>query len=148
MGKTCVVLFLLRRTFSVRPSLFHNLLLKVLSEGNLPPTLTPTKGAAAMGMRFWTGFMVCCGQCGHRNRPHPSPRIGIRLALLDQLPSCRGCGKNLHATEPTDRPLVRKVRQELIQEGLLPAPVLAEPVILPFNRPTHVEKQLGYNIPG
>jgi len=69
--------------------------------------------------RFWTAFGVVCGSCGHRNLPHRSPRIGIRMALLDELPDCKGCGRDLHLTNPSDRPLVREVRVQLIQEGLL-----------------------------
>ncbi len=68
---------------------------------------------------FWKSFLVCCGRCGHRNLPHRSPRQGIRLALLDQLPECKGCGKDLHLTDPGDRPLVNEVREQLIREGLL-----------------------------
>ncbi len=70
--------------------------------------------------RFWKAFVVCCGCCGHRNRPHRSPREGIRMALLDQLSPCKGCGKELHLTDLGDRPLVHEVRAQLIQEGLLP----------------------------
>jgi hypothetical protein len=69
--------------------------------------------------RFWYGFHVTCGRCGHRNRPSKSPREGIRMALLGQIPPCRGCGKELHPTLK-DRPLLRKVRTELEREGLLP----------------------------
>ena len=69
---------------------------------------------------YWKSFLVRCGRCGHRNLPHRSPRIGIRMALLDELPCCRDCGKQLHLTEPDDRPLVREVREQLIMDGLLP----------------------------
>jgi len=62
--------------------------------------------------------MVKCGRCGHRNCPSKSPREGIRMALLDQLPNCRHCGKELHC-KGIDRPLASKVRAELIEEGLL-----------------------------
>ncbi len=41
------------------------------------------------------------------------------MALLDQLPPCRRCGKDLHLTD-IDRPLARQVRQELQEQGLLP----------------------------
>ncbi len=71
--------------------------------------------------RFWTGFIVRCGRCGHRNRPSKSPREGIRMALLGQLPDCRGCGKPLRLPQPPDRPLTHQVRAELVREGLLPA---------------------------
>lgn len=76
---------------------------------------------------FWTPFLVVCGACGHRNLPNRSPRVGIRLALLDELPCCRSCGKQLRLTNPSDRPLVHEVRAQLIREGLLPQPSL-EPV--------------------
>ena len=69
-------------------------------------------------------FRILCGRCGHRNQPHRSPREGIRLALLDQLPSCKKCGKELHLTDPGERPLVREVRAQLIHEGLLAHPEL------------------------
>lgn len=77
-----------------------------------------------MASFFFRGFVVCCGRCGHRNLPHRSPREGIRLALLDQLPPCKECGKELHLPDPGDRPLVHKVRAELIYEGLLSQPEL------------------------
>lgn len=75
-----------------------------------------------MASFFWKSFLVRCGSCGHRNLPHRSPRIGIRLALLDELPNCRRCGKDLHLTNPGDRPLVHEVRAQLIREGLLSQP--------------------------
>ena len=77
-----------------------------------------------MARFFWTAFGVRCGGCGRRNQPHRSPREGIRMALLDQLPPCKGCGKELHLTNPGDRPLVHEVRAQLIYEGLLPQPEL------------------------
>lgn len=75
-----------------------------------------------MAMVFWQAFLVVCGTCGHRNRPHKSPREGIRMALLNELPCCRGCGKQLRLPNPRETPLVRKVRGQLIREGLLPQP--------------------------
>lgn len=42
------------------------------------------------------------------------------MALLGTLAPCKGCGKVLRPTL-SDRPLLRKVRSELIREGLLPA---------------------------
>lgn len=71
-------------------------------------------------MGWFTPFVVTCGGCGHRNLPDRSPKVGIRLALLGQLPCCRSCGKQLRLTKLTDRPLVRTVRAQLVQEGLLP----------------------------
>ena len=75
---------------------------------------------------FFKPFYVYCGECGHRNRPHRSPREGIRLALLGQVGECKGCKATLHVNLP-DRPLVQKVRAELAQLGLLvhKAPQLA-----------------------
>lgn len=46
------------------------------------------------------------------------------MALLDQLPPCRKCGKELHLTD-IDRPLARQVRRELEEQGLLPTANLA-----------------------
>jgi len=65
-------------------------------------------------------FYVVCSQCNHRNRPHASPAQGVRLALLDKLPACKRCGKELHA-QLSERPLVKKVREQLIAEGLISA---------------------------
>lgn len=70
--------------------------------------------------RFFRGFVIVCRDCGHRNRPSKSPREGIRMALLGELPPCRGCGKTLRPVL-RDCPLTRKVREELIQSGLLDA---------------------------
>lgn len=75
-----------------------------------------------MARVFFKGFYVTCGCCKHRNRPAKSPREGIRMALLNALPDCRKCGKRLSLTQPSDRPLVREVRAELIRDGLLPGP--------------------------
>lgn len=68
---------------------------------------------------IFRGFLIGCGRCGHRNRPHKSPREGIRLVLTGKLLPCKGCGKIL---EPrlSDRPLVRAVRAELIEAGVKP----------------------------
>lgn len=77
-----------------------------------------------MNRFFWKSFLVICGACGHRNLPSRSPRIGIRMALLNELPCCRVCGKQPHLTNPPDRPLVQEVREQLIMEGLLPQPTL------------------------
>ena len=64
----------------------------------------------------FTPFYVTCSACGHCNRPHPSPRQGIRMALQGTLPKCRGrnCGKQLKVdlTNST-RPLVVAVRAEI-----------------------------------
>lgn len=70
-------------------------------------------------MGFFRGFVICCSQCGHRNRPHKSPRQGIRLAILGKAGACRGCGKMLNPRIP-DRPLTHKVLAELAAEGIKP----------------------------
>lgn len=71
-------------------------------------------------MAIWCPFFIRCGHCSHRNRPHPSPRMGMRLALLGQLKPCVKCGQAL-PTQLPDRPLVARVKAELIREGLLPS---------------------------
>ncbi len=73
-------------------------------------------------MYYWKGFVVTCGDCGHRNRPNPSPRKGIALALLDKLPECRGgCGHQLHCIPDENRPVVQEVKSDLIRAGFLTA---------------------------
>lgn len=71
-------------------------------------------------MAFFRTFRLRCKQCGYKNQPHKSPREGIRLALLNQLPPCKGCGKQLRCPNP-DRPLAVTVRAELVEQGLLSA---------------------------
>jgi hypothetical protein len=71
-------------------------------------------------MAVFRAFYIVC-PCGHRNRPHKSPREGIRLALLKQLKPCAQCGQPLPSELP-DRPLVAAVRAELAARRLLPAP--------------------------
>ncbi len=68
-------------------------------------------------MAIWRPFYLRCTVCGHRNRPHNSPREGVRLALLGQIGPCKGCGLTLDPELP-DRPLVRKVRAELLAQGV------------------------------
>lgn len=63
-------------------------------------------------------FYIVCRQCGYRNRPHNSPREGVRLALLDQLPPCRGCGREIKKVRLSDRPMVLRVRAELQAQGI------------------------------
>lgn len=62
-------------------------------------------------------FYITCSACGHRNRPHASPREGVRLALIGQAGKCKGCGKVLNP-KLSDRPLVRSVRAELQAKGI------------------------------
>ena len=72
-------------------------------------------------MVIWRAYYVCCSQCGHRNRVHPSPRKAVRLALTRQAGNCKGCGKVLNPRiSDSDAPLVRKVRSELLAEGIQP----------------------------
>ncbi len=71
-----------------------------------------------MGYVFHS-FYIRCGTCGHINRPHKSPREGIRMALTGLMPPCRGCGKILRF-RLSNRPLVRKVRNELLAQGIQP----------------------------
>lgn len=73
-----------------------------------------------MASYFWKSFIVICGTCGHRNRPDPSPRVGIRMALTGQLGNCRGCQKVLRPPVLRDRPLTRQIRAELISKGITP----------------------------
>ncbi len=70
-------------------------------------------------MAIWRPFHITCGTCGHRNRPHKSPREGIRMALVGKLAPCRGCGKILKPTL-SDRPLARQIRAELLAQGIQP----------------------------
>lgn len=70
-------------------------------------------------MWIWRPFYILCSECGHKNRPHKSPREGIRLALLGQLDSCKRCRKTLRP-RLSDRPLVRTVRAELEADGITP----------------------------
>lgn len=67
---------------------------------------------------FWHPFYVTCSGCGYRNRPSKSPREGVRLALMGQLPDCRGCGALLGSPSLPDRPLVHEVRAELAEKGI------------------------------
>lgn len=76
-------------------------------------------------MAWMWKFNVTCNGCGHRNRPHNSYRQALRMALLRQLPPCRRCGKELRCTL-RDTPLVRQLRQELEEQGLLPTDTPAE----------------------
>lgn len=80
---------------------------------------------------IWKPFYVVCSACGHKNRPHKSPREGVRMALAGELPPCKGCGGTLRP-RLADRPLVQQVRQELTTRHH--DRVLAKPrAILPQN---------------
>lgn len=67
---------------------------------------------------IWRGFYIHCS-CGHRNRPHKSPREGIRLTLIGQAGNCKRCGEVLQP-RLSDRPLIKKVREALLAEGIKP----------------------------
>ncbi len=69
-------------------------------------------------MACYVPFYVHCDSCGHRNRPHPSPREGIRLVALRQLSPCKGCRATLPTSLP-DRPLVKQVLAQLRESGQL-----------------------------
>lgn len=68
-------------------------------------------------MAMFVPFYITCFSCGHRNRPHPSPREGVRLALIGEAGKCKGCDKVLQP-RLSDRPLVRRVRAELEAKGI------------------------------
>lgn len=70
-------------------------------------------------VRFWQPFILRCGACGHRNRPHNVPEIGVRMVLTGKFKACRKCG-NARIRVSDKRPLVRKIRAELIAEGITP----------------------------
>ncbi|MDP3769478.1 MAG: hypothetical protein U1A25_01540 [Candidatus Sungbacteria bacterium] len=68
-------------------------------------------------MAVFVPFYITCSFCGHRNRLHPSPREGVRLALIGHAGSCKSCGKVLKP-KLSDRPLVRRIRAELQDQGI------------------------------
>jgi hypothetical protein len=68
-------------------------------------------------MAIWRPFYIRCSCCGHKNRPHKSPDVGIRLALTGQAGNCKGCGKKLNP-QLSDRPLTRRIRLELSAQGI------------------------------
>ena len=71
-------------------------------------------------MAYYRTFQVICGRCGHKNRPHSSPRKGVALALLGRLSECRGgCGRQLEYFPDNARPLVKMVRRQLVIAGFL-----------------------------
>ena len=69
-------------------------------------------------MAFFRQFYVKCGNCGHRNSPHPSPRKGVELVLRGEFHTCRGCGRDMKNIRLSDRPLVQKIRAELQAKGI------------------------------
>lgn len=72
-----------------------------------------------MMIHFRSYHVVC--QCGHSNKPHPSPRIVVALILAGETYECRGCGTTLDLSkvELPETALVKRVRKEL--EGHIPA---------------------------
>ncbi len=65
---------------------------------------------------------IVCGKCGHRNRPHPSNRVTVEMALLGKLGNCKGrtCGKPLSVPNLRETPLVKRIKADLTSRGLLP----------------------------
>lgn len=68
-------------------------------------------------MAIYRPFYVSC-ECGHKNRPDRSPRIGIRIALKGPI-ECKRCGRSIDVSEDlrrSDRPLVKAVLANLQKE--------------------------------
>ena len=80
--------------------------------------------------RCFRPFYINCSGCGRRNRPHSSPRQGLRLVLLGEFANCRHCGKTL-TVGLTDRPLLRQVLADLQREQRQVAPTVRLPDGLP-----------------
>jgi len=84
---------------------------------------------------MYTNLLIVCGNCGHRNMPpkdcqHESRNWNIiKRALLGHvLGTCKGtkdgknCGQALQLDlKESQKPLVKRVRGHLIEQGLLPA---------------------------
>lgn len=68
---------------------------------------------------FYTlyGVLIPC-RCGHRNRVAKKVQDTIKMILLDGLPACKKCGKQLHGKDYDLKglPYVQRIRKEL---GLL-----------------------------
>ena len=65
---------------------------------------------------IWRSFLLVCSSCGHRNRPHNSPRMAIRLTLTGKAGQCKTCGKALKPSRLSYKPLTLSVRAELLKE--------------------------------
>lgn len=78
-------------------------------------------------MAIWKAFYVRCGKCGHRNRPHRSPMIGVMIALEGPI-ECKNkrCKRTIDAREDlrrSERPLIKMVIASLQKQqgGMVPA---------------------------
>lgn len=70
---------------------------------------------------IWKPFYLTCIKCGHKNRPHKSPKEGVRQVLLNSGVKCNGCGDWIKICLcDSDRPLVIRVREELKRQNQLP----------------------------
>ena len=56
-----------------------------------------------------TKFTVRCAQCGHTNRPSPSPFEGVRLVLSGAFSRCLECDAEFVEIRVPRRPLVDKL---------------------------------------
>lgn len=62
---------------------------------------------------IWKKFSIKCGECGHSNRPDPSPRRGVEKVLLGKFDTCRNCGVKFVTIQVPNRPLVKEIAKEL-----------------------------------
>lgn len=62
---------------------------------------------------IWKKFSVKCGQCGHTNRPDPSPRRGVEKVLRGEFDTCRNCGVQFTTIKVPNRPLVQELASQL-----------------------------------
>ena len=64
---------------------------------------------------------IVCPFCKHRNKPHDSFRLAVRLILLDEIKPCRKCGVDLRPhIQLKETKTVKEIRQQLLQEGFNP----------------------------
>jgi len=59
-------------------------------------------------------FTVKCYHCGHKNRPNPSPKVGILNVLTGEFDTCRKCKTKFKHIIAPKRPLV----MECISNGI------------------------------
>ena len=57
-------------------------------------------------MARYTTFTVVCKSCGHKNRPAPSPRLGVQKVLSGEWNTCRACGVEFNTISVPKRPIV------------------------------------------
>ena len=62
---------------------------------------------------MYTPFSVKCTHCGHRNKPKPGIRDGIKAVLSGEFITCRKCGYEFNEITVPTRPLVMKVYKEM-----------------------------------